>query len=220
MATELEGFINVTGGNVEAYALRLFKVKDSPADPIAQFEHFLRERTTDGPERVLILGAGKNRLAAQLEERLPEIACISFDYIYAHEDRDNIKSINTITDESLPEDRGIGPVSRTKYLVGGSWDVLPFANGSFSKVLSVSSFPTWVQFADEVCRTTAQVTRVAQPGALWGYIGPARQEFQDLFLRQLQAHGWQTDPDNLIPRMVGMHNNNYQTFAGASRLLV
>jgi hypothetical protein len=104
--------------------------------------------------RVLDIGAGAGVAVAELKTLHPEVDFVALE-----------KGYHKNIEPAYPE---LGQY------VGADWNKMPFADNSFSRILSVESFPKHAEWIWDYKSTFSDITRISKEGTIWRgtHLGP------------------------------------------------
>ena len=134
--------------------------------------------------KLLILGSGGNSLTKELESKYPDIDFAACDYRYGH---NSTKS-----------------PTKTKIMVGGDWNKLPFSSESFQGFICHHSFPYWARSRASMESGLLEIDRVVKSDAkmiFTGY-GNTLNDMQNFF-KISEKIGWSTDTSIIQEEMDG-----------------
>lgn len=126
--------------------------------------------------QVLDLGSGKGIAVNEINEQFKErgITCTGVDFRYSHDE------------------------STAKNLVAGDFANLPFKDESFSRILSIESFPCWLPNEEQtIDKYIEEITRISQVGTIWRGTLPKYDDYDmikfptDIIIRKFVENGWE-----------------------------
>lgn len=137
-------------------------------------------------EHVLDIGAEAGVAVAQLKAEHPEISFVGLDYGYGVEMNPAFKDYG--------------------HYVGGDWNHLPFKDNSFTRILSVESFPKHAEWIWDNGNTFKDITRVSAEGTIWRgtHVGLYNNEsvqnndWVSEMVRNMTVNGWDVCVSNRI----------------------
>jgi len=156
--------------SLERVASNLTGIKDQ-TKAIKEFFRFIE--SFHSGSKLLLLGSGGNSLTKDLEKKFPSMDFIPLDYRYG------------FYLEEKP--------TKSKIMIGGDWNHLPFSDQSIQGFICHHSFPYWATSTGTYESGFSEIDRVAKNDARMIFTGYGDTNWSmDRFLQASQKFSWET----------------------------
>lgn len=137
-------------------------------------------------EKVLDIGAGAAVALAQLSAEHPKVGFVALEKGYSKNIEPAFKEYGNY--------------------VGGDWNFLPFKDDSFTRIMSVESFPKHAEWIWDFKQTFRDITRISKAGTIWRgtHLGlrnketAQESEWISEMLQSMTTNGWDVFVSNRI----------------------